>query len=135
MSSRIGVTTPKKPAQNTLNTSAEAITTPRSGFWNQKPATSPTITAMMLPLASATSTSRPITRAVLRLVTDRDAMARTVTVIAWMPALPPIEATMGIRIASATISWMVPSNSAITEAARNEVAILMSSHGMRVRAV
>ena len=51
-----------------------------------------------------------------------------------MPALPPSAVTTGIRIASATISAMVPSNSAMTPEAMNAVTMLIISHGMRVRA-
>ena len=41
------------------------------------------------------------------------ARARTVTVIVWVPALPPIDATIGIKTANATICWMVASNSVL----------------------
>ena len=65
---------------------------------------------------------------------SRVAMARMVTVIAWMPALPLIEATIGIRIASATICSIVAPKRPITAAAKNAVTTLTSSHGMRLRA-
>ena len=60
-------------------------------------------------------------------------MARTATVMVWVPALPPIEATIGISTASATICWIVASNKAITQEARMAVARLTSSQPKRLR--
>ena len=60
-------------------------------------------------------------------------MARTATASACVPALPPIEATIGIRIASAT-SWLIePSNVLITAEATTAVPRFTSSHGARAR--
>ena len=55
------------------------------------------------------------------------ASARTVTVMVCVPALPPIEATIGISTASATICSIVASNRLITEEARMAVPRLTSS--------
>ena len=46
------------------------------------------------------------------------ASARTATVIVCVPALPPIEATIGISTASATMLWIVASNRLMTAEAR-----------------
>ncbi len=52
---------------------------------------------------------------------SRVASARTATVIVWVPALPPIEATIGIRTASATIFSIEPSKRRITLEAMSAV--------------
>ena len=52
-------------------------------------------------------TSRMMMRPALWMSMSRVASARTVTVMVCVPALPPIEATIGISTASATICWMV----------------------------
>ena len=59
--------------------------------------------AKAMPLRSPTSISRRITRQALARPRSRVASARTATVMVCVPALPPIEATIGIRTASATI--------------------------------
>jgi hypothetical protein len=66
---------------------------------------------------------------------SRVASARTVTVMVCVPALPPIEATIGISTASATICSMVASNRLITQEARMAVARLISSQLKRDRTV
>ena len=63
------------------------------------------------------------------------ASARTVTVMVWVPALPPIEATMGISTASATICSMVASKSPMMTEARKAVIRLTTSQGARLRTV
>ena len=50
-------------------------------------------------------------------------MARTATVSDWVPALPPMEATMGISTARATRPAMTSSNSAMTSEATRNTAI------------
>ena len=50
-------------------------------------------------------------------VSSFTAMARTATVNAWIPAVPPMVATMGMRMARATSSWMVPANRLMTQEA------------------
>ena len=60
-------------------------------------------------------------------------MPRTMTVSVCVAALPPIPATTGMNTASAGTCLIVLSNSATTEAARNAVTRLTSSHGSRLR--
>ena len=52
----------------------------------------------------------------------------------WVPAIPPMLATTGIRIASATTCSMVSSKRPITHAAMRAVARLVPSHTSRRRA-
>ena len=61
------------------------------------------ITAKPSPLTTPTSSSRRMTRQALVLDSSRVASARTATVMVWVPALPPMLATIGISTASATI--------------------------------
>ena len=88
-----------------------------------------------MPFNSPTAASRPITRNALAEPRSFIASARTVTVMVWLPALPPIEATIGISTASATICSMVASNRPITEAASSAVNRLKRSQVKRCRAV
>ena len=60
-------------------------------------------------------------------------MPRMISVTVWVPAMPPIEATMGMSAASAATFSMVPSKRPTTAAARNAVARLMPSHTSRRR--
>ena len=76
-----------------------------------------------------------MTRRALAGVSSRIARARTATVRVWVPALPPIEATIGIRIASATIWSMVASNRPITSEASTAVPRLSKSQAKRERTV
>ena len=55
------------------------------------------------PLAMPTASSRRKVRIALAEFSSRVASARTVTVSAWVPALPPRAETMGISTAKATI--------------------------------
>ena len=59
------------------------------------------------------------------------ASARTATVMVCVPALPPIDATIGISTASATICSMVASNRLITSEARIAVPRLTNSQVKR----
>ena len=59
------------------------------------------------------------------------ASARTATVMVWVPALPPMLATIGISTASATIFSIEPSNCRITQEASSAVTRLASSQGKR----
>ena len=79
--------------------------------------------------------SLPIKRTVLAVVTSLVASARTVTVSDWVPALPPMEATIGMSTASATICSMEASNRPMTREARTAVARLTRSQTKRRREV
>ena len=63
------------------------------------------------------------------------ASERTVTVSAWVPALPPMPATIGIRAASETSLAMVPSNWVMTNTPISAVNRLTPSQGRRFRLV
>ena len=76
-----------------------------------------------------------MTRAALTGPSSWVASARTATVMVCVAALPPIEATIGISTASATICSMVASNSLMTEDASSAVPRLMNSHRKRLRTV
>ena len=61
----------------------------------------------------------------MRLVFDRVswlvAIARTATAIVWVPAFPPMLATIGIRMASATNSLIAAPNKAMIDDATTAV--------------
>ena len=81
------------------------------------------------------SASLAITRNALASDNSRMASALTATVSVWVPALPPIEATMGISTAKATICSIVASNIEITPDARIAVSRLTKSQEKRDRVV
>ena len=103
-SSTMGIRAPNSPATTRLITIAVAITTPSSGSPNQSQAMIPIRTAKDTPFNSPTSSSLVMKRRMLRPARSFIAMARTATVRVWVPALPPIEATIGMSTARATIS-------------------------------
>ncbi|MND95851.1 hypothetical protein D3C80_881150 [compost metagenome] len=114
---------------------AAAMTAPICQSVNQNPAASPIRGARTRPLTRPTAISRQKVRSALELFNSRVARARTVTVRAWVPALPPMAETMGISTARATISWMVPSKKAMTPAPRTAVNRLIPSQGTRPRTI
>ena len=59
------------------------------------------------------------------------AMARTIMVMVWLPELPPMPATIGIKAASATILAIEPSKAPITRLAIKAVHKLIASHIQR----
>ena len=87
--------------------------------------------AKTTPLRTATASSRRTKLAAASLSIWRNASARTATVTVCVPALPPIEATMGISTASATSRSMVASKSPITAEATTAVSRLINSHEVR----
>jgi hypothetical protein len=93
-----------------LNRIAAAITPPNVQFEKTTPAPDPAITATVAPMSTATRISRQIERTVFDWVSWLVASARTVTASVCVPALPPIEATIGISAASATIVSMAAPN-------------------------
>ncbi len=79
-----------------------------------------------------TTVSRVMMRGALAAPSLLVASARTVTVMVCVPALPPIDATIGISTASATICSIVASNSLMTNEARTAVPRLTTSQGTRL---
>ena len=67
--------------------------------WNRPKITPPVMTARTTPLARPTTISRVTVRTALNADSSRLASARTATVRVWVPALPPSEATTGMRAA------------------------------------
>jgi hypothetical protein len=130
-SSATGIRIPASPATSRLITIAAAITAPRTGEPNQTSPTIPITTAKIAPLIRPTPASRVTTRIRLALVRSFVASARTATVSDWVPALPPIEATIGISTASATTCAIASSNCAITSEARIAVIRFTKSQGSR----
>ena len=80
------------------------------------------IVANINPLIAPTANSFPITRSAFALVISLKANDLTATVNVCVPALPPIDATIGINIASATTCFKDDSKIAIT----NEAAIAVN---------
>ena len=86
---------------------ARAMIRPRVQSWNQAEAATATTAAHNRPLRIPAPTSRWISQDSLFLLTCPRAIPRTITVSVWVPAMPPIEATIGISTASATTFSMV----------------------------
>ena len=107
-SSITGTITPASPAVRMLTSTAVAITPPSSGFENTSAVATPISVATVAPLSIATRNSRHRMRRVLLRVSWLVASARTVTAMVWVPALPPIEATIGESAASAISFSIAP---------------------------
>ena len=111
------------------------MTTPSRASWKKSPDSTPIARAKATPLQTPTSTSRRTNRRTFDAPKLRVAIARTVTVSACVPAFPPIDATIGIRTASATKARIVSVNCEITVADRIAVPRLIASHTNRPRAI
>ena len=85
----------------------------------------------MMPFRPPTAISLPMKRKALAAVSSPIASARTATVTVCVPALPPIDATIGISTASATIFSIAPSNWPITSEAITAVNRFTASHSPR----
>ena len=126
---------PKTPATMRLIIIASAITTPSIVFENQSAAMTPIMMAKAAPLSVPTMVSFQIMRAVFVDDSCFVANARTATVSACVPALPPIDATIGMRTARATICSIVASKNEITTEANIAVSRFTKSHRNRVPVV
>ena len=122
---------PAKPAIIILITIATAITPPRAELLNHAQESPPIINAIIIPLSKAIENSLRTILFAFVVVRSRVASARTVTVMVWVPALPPIEATIGINTAKATICSIVASNRAIIMDANMAVAKLITNQMTR----
>ena len=71
----------------------------------------------------------------LAALSSRVARARTATVRVWVPALPPMEAAMGLITASAASLAIDPWKMPITQEARMAVPRLINSHQNRDRVI
>ncbi len=131
----MGTRIPAIPATKRLAIMARNRTTPSIGIPNQTRPTIPMITAKTMPLASPTRVSRRIMRHMFFGVRSRVAIARTATVRVCVPALPPIEATIGISIARATTASIVPEKTPMTMDATIDVNRLTASQGKRALVV
>ena len=72
-----------------------------SGSWNQTKVTPPMTTKKAMPFNKPTASSRQMVASTLVAFSSLVAMARTATVRVWVPALPPMEAAIGLSTASA----------------------------------
>ena len=91
----------------------------------------PITSATLAPFSSATRTSRQTARQRFDWVSWLVASARQVTASVWVPALPPTPATIGIRIASATIWAIAASKKLMMVEATRAVPRLAISHRTR----
>ena len=131
----IGIEAPKTPAAMRFIIMAKPMTTPSPVLWNQRAVVTAIIIANAMPLRAPTSVSFQTTLAALVEDNSFVASARTATVRACVPALPPIEATIGINTARATICSIVASKKEITIDARIAVIKLTKSQLKRERVV
>lgn len=134
-SSVSGTRIPARAAAKRLMTRAAAMTRPSTSEPNQAQAKSPMITAKSSPLIRPTAHSRSEKRSAFTGLMVRVASARTATVMVCVAALPPIEATMGMRMASTTICSIVASQNEITHEARTAVSSFTKSQAKRERVV
>ncbi len=99
---------PANPATSRLPVIARNTTIPRRGPSPSSTAISATTIPFASPLMSPTRISFPTTRVKSLGSIRPSASRRTVTARAWVPALPPIPAMIGIHTARATARCTVP---------------------------
>ena len=126
---------PDSAAATMVMIMARARTEPNAAEENHRPPTAPTIAAKTSPLIRPTMLSRRMILQALEAVRSLVANARTATVSDWVPALPPMDATMGMSTARATIIPIASENWLMTTDAAIAVARLTISHGNRWLAV
>ena len=126
---------PAKPAISRFTTMATAMTIPIIGSSNQNQTSPPMISAKTMPFTPPTRISFSTMRMAFAGVSSFTASARTATVNVCVPALPPMEATMGMRTARATICAIVASKTEITRLARIAVNRFTKSQENRRRVV
>ena len=117
----IGMSAPKPPATSKLMIIAEPMITASIKLSNHTQVTSPITSAKISPLSSPTTISLVRKRCAAAPTSFFIAMARTATESDWVPAFPPIEATIGISTASATTRSRVSVNNPITSDANTAV--------------
>ena len=98
---------------------------------NHAQVASATTVAQITPFSAPTDSSLKNSQRALEGWIWPSAMPRMISVTVWVPAMPPMLATTGISTASATIWWIVPSNSPTTHEATKAVTRLMPSHRAR----
>ena len=131
----IGISVPERFATSRVSTIAPAMIAPISGLPNQSQATAAEMNAKAMPQNSPTRVSFQTTLTVFAAVSSLVASARTATVSDWVPALPPMLATIGMRMARATACSSVASNRPMTAEARTAVPRLSSSQRNRALVV
>ena len=89
-------------------------------------------TALASPVVSASRSSFFRTRQRWAAVMSPRASPRTTTVAVWVVPMPPMEATMGMKIARVARVWMDSSKRPMTEAARMAVPRLMNRQSRRL---
>ena len=119
---------PASAATTRLMTSATAMIIPSQGSLKNQEAATATTAAHRTPFSVPTATSRRVSQARFRENRSSWAMLLITRVSVWLPATPPMLATMGMRTASATTFSMVSVKRSITEAAMNAVSRLAPSH-------
>ena len=97
-----GITIPAIPAIIKFNIIAIAITPPSKLSENQYADRIPIKIAKIIPFIPPTKVSLVIIFITFDVVSSLTAIALTETVSVYVPALPPIEATIGIKTAKAT---------------------------------
>ncbi len=108
-------------------------TTPSSHPCPKAAAATATTTPTAKPLITPTASSFTTTPMADRPGGSPNAMRRTVTASAWVPAFPPIPAITGIHTANATRRLIVSWKKYTTAAANEAVNKLRYNHGSRLR--
>ena len=119
--SETGTKIPNNPATIMFNIIDIPINKERLNSLNQNCTIIAVIIANIIPLRIPIRNSFPTTRLKLLLDSSLVAIARIVTAKVCIPALPPIEATIGIRKANATICSIDAPKKLITQVAKSAV--------------
>ena len=109
-----GIRKPNKPADKIFITIAAPTIIDKLRSENQIQAANPVIIANNIPFNTDIAISLKNTFLLLLSTSSLVAIALTVSVNVCVPALPPIDATIGIKIANATIFSILASNRLIT---------------------
>ena len=130
-----GIKAPETAAIIRFMAMARPMITPRETSLNQSTAITDTTQAQISPLRIPMAPSLNINDRAFALLRCPRANPRIEMVRVWLPAIPPMLATMGMSTARATNCLMVSSKRPITHEARRAVSRFIPSQTARRRAV
>src|SRR5260221_235119 len=112
-----GMKIPASAATTRFRSIASAITPPSATLRERNQAATPSTPPQRTPFKALIPSSFMSRRRALWVLTCPSASARTMSVVVWLPELPPMPATIGMRAASAASFAMEPSKAPTTREA------------------
>src|SRR5260221_5725766 len=126
-----GMKIPASAATTRVRSIASAITPPSATLRERNQAATPSTPPQRTPFKALIPSSLMSKRRAASVLTCPSASARTMSVVVWLPELPPMPATIGMRAASSASFAMEPSKAPTTREAIKAVHKFSPSHWPR----